>query len=428
MTTNSLVNLSFIEKEEKRLKALQSYKIYDNKNDTAFFDEISLFASNICKTPFSFVSILDKDSQLLISVNGLAISEIAPKDSICFNYLINDTLSVIQIEDLSKFELEDVSKSPNYKIDPVDQSAKMFSKKIQNIRAFASVPLISPEGLVIGSLCVLDSDARPFPHDQIIGLRNLATQIINKLELTKINDEQNKLLIQYSKLSELGSYAATIAHEINNPLSILNSKVALLEYQAETDGKLDLATVKEFCGSFERNVLRISKIMKGLRNIGRDTRNDPFEQGSLKEIFEDTLELCLKKITNEGVDLRIGKIPNINFECRSAQISQVFLNLFNNAVDAIEKLPQKWVQIEFFDMNESFQIYFTDSGSGIPDEIREKIFSNFFTTKGVGKGTGIGLSVSSEIIKQHSGQLSVDPTKANTTFVISLPKIQNKAS
>jgi signal transduction histidine kinase len=111
-----------------------------------------------------------------------------------------------------------------------------------------------------------------------------------------------------------------------------------------------------------------------------------------------------------------------DLDCREVQLSQVILNLLNNAFDAISELPNKWVHLESR-MNEGIiEIRVIDSGSGIPEELREKILQPFFTTKEVGQGTGLGLSISKGIIESHGGTLSIDIKSQNTCFVIQIPQ------
>jgi signal transduction histidine kinase len=111
-------------------------------------------------------------------------------------------------------------------------------------------------------------------------------------------------------------------------------------------------------------------------------------------------------------------------ECRPTQITQVLLNLLNNARDAAEESEERWVQLDVTELADWIRISVTDSGKGIPVEIREKIMSPFFTTKAVGKGTGLGLSITKSIVDSHRGTLILDEESVQTRFVIELPKRQ----
>lgn len=115
------------------------------------------------------------------------------------------------------------------------------------------------------------------------------------------------------------------------------------------------------------------------------------------------------------------------FNGRQAQIEQVLLNLLNNSFDAIQSTPDRWIHITARLENHRVLILVTDSGTGIPNDVQQKMLQPFFTTKEVGKGTGLGLSISKGIIEDHQGQLYYDPKNKNTCFVIDLPEIK-KAS
>jgi two-component system sensor histidine kinase DctS len=110
-------------------------------------------------------------------------------------------------------------------------------------------------------------------------------------------------------------------------------------------------------------------------------------------------------------------------ECRAVQISQVLLNLINNACDAISSLNEKWILINAIERNNLIEISVTNSGPKIPAHIREKLMQPFFTTKEVGMGTGLGLSLSKTIAEAHGGRLYLDLGAENTRFVLELPKI-----
>jgi C4-dicarboxylate-specific signal transduction histidine kinase len=135
------------------------------------------------------------------------------------------------------------------------------------------------------------------------------------------------------------------------------------------------------------------------------------------------VSFCLSRFKNHGTELLIDEIPeNLSIECQSTQISQVLLNLLNNAFDAVQGLDSKSVRITIRDLGDRAEIRVADSGPGIPPEIAKKILEPFFTTKEVGKGTGLGLSISLGIVKSHAGTLILDSTKSHTEFVVTLPK------
>ncbi len=241
-------------------------------------------------------------------------------------------------------------------------------------------------------------------------------------ERTKELDEQKTLNVQASKLSSLGEMAGGIAHEINTPLATIK----LLAAQAQdevNDAVPNLTTVNEHLEKIDKTVDRVAKIVRGLKSFARDGSNDPIESLDFGSVLDDTIALCKERFKQYGVELRVGKITeSLTIEGRSVELGQVLLNLINNAYDAIEKTPEKWIEIKIDNKIDSLEIRISDSGPGIPEALRDKIFNPFFTTKDVGKGTGIGLSISHGIIKGHHGKLFYDESSHNTCFVIELPK------
>jgi C4-dicarboxylate-specific signal transduction histidine kinase len=226
-----------------------------------------------------------------------------------------------------------------------------------------------------------------------------------------------------SRLAELGEMAGGIAHEINNPLAIIQGKVGILLRQLESPNP-DFTKIKSDLGKISDTTQRIAKIVRGLRAFSRDSENDPMAPASLRQIVADTLELCNERMKYENIEIRTNSIPEIAVECRSTQLGQVILNLINNSHDAIIDLQDRWISIEAVVQDERVVIRVTDSGHGISEEVVQKMMQPFFTTKEVGKGTGLGLSIAKGIIENHNGRLYYDPDAKNTSFVIELPAIQ----
>jgi PAS domain S-box-containing protein len=238
--------------------------------------------------------------------------------------------------------------------------------------------------------------------------------------------EQQSKIISIGKLSELGEIASGIAHEINNPLSVISNINDLIAIEIETDS-LNTTELSNYNDKINAMVFRINKIVKNLKKFARDGSDSDFENASLEEIVTDSTELCSTKYKNHDIELIIDPIPkSIQIECRPVQISQVLVNLLNNAFDAIQTLPQpRWIKITCEELNpDQIQLAVTDSGLGVPDNLREKIMQPFFTTKEIGKGTGLGLSLSKNILETHGGKLTLDPKSPNTKFCLILNKKQ----
>lgn len=248
------------------------------------------------------------------------------------------------------------------------------------------------------------------------------SDVTERIENLQIIQKQQAQIVQNSRLSALGEMAGGIAHEINNPLAIIQSQIDDLSDEAEDAEQIESGLVKSITDNIGKTVTRINKIIRGLQGISREGSNDPFESQSLKEVLEVTLDLCTEKFRKAQINLFIETIPeDINLVCRPVQLSQVFLNLMNNAKDAIEELESKWIRLETNVQTKWIEVRISDSGSGIPKDVALNLFQPFFTTKAVGKGTGLGLSISHKIILAHGGTLEVDHDHPNTCFVIRLP-------
>lgn len=282
----------------------------------------------------------------------------------------------------------------------------------------------SGETVYLQSAVVSEKDSQ----GNILLLRGILQDVTAQVKSDHLIEEQKTKMLTSSKLSALGEMAGGVAHEINTPLAIFKTTIEqALELLSEPE--LDKNLINELLKSSLETTDRIAKIVKGLRTFSRDADSDPFVWTAISEIVENTLSLCHEKFKNYGIQIQCDRIdPTLAVECRSVQVSQVLLNLLNNAFDAVESVSKKWVSLMAEEDGNHIKIILTDSGSGIPEAQKEKIFQPFFTTKDVGRGTGLGLSISKGIIEAHQGTLDLDLQSSNTRFVIRLPKVRTSRS
>jgi C4-dicarboxylate-specific signal transduction histidine kinase len=140
-------------------------------------------------------------------------------------------------------------------------------------------------------------------------------------------------------------------------------------------------------------------------------------------VIESTLAFCRARMEARKVELRVRNVSSEAWVlARESQLAQILLNLLNNALDAVENLDERWVEVSVEAKDGSYLIAVRDSGQGIAPPIRVKMFEPFFTTKPIGKGTGLGLSISRGIANSHGGSLSYDETSARTRFVLRIPR------
>jgi PAS domain S-box-containing protein len=229
-----------------------------------------------------------------------------------------------------------------------------------------------------------------------------------------------------ARLATLGETAGGIAHEINNPLNVIVGLAELMKVTVEKKGMIEKEKLFEYCDRLVKYSMRISKIIKGLRSISRDASQDPFADVNLQVLVDETLELCHQQFVNRSIELKVKNNPEpVVITGRYAQVSQIIMNLVNNARDAVEGLPNAQIFLETLIEDGLGIIRVWDSGPGISAEIESKLMRPFFTTKPAGKGTGLGLSISKAIASDHKGTLILNRKISNSCFELRIPLLQN---
>lgn len=264
-----------------------------------------------------------------------------------------------------------------------------------------------------------------FSNPEILSTVNFFGSLIISLLFVSIfiitNRKQQAQLAQSYKMASLGEMASGIAHEINNPVSIISGKIRLLT-QSINQNNFSKEQVLSELEKINQTASRITKIVKGMRSYSRHVLDDPMTDVSMASLIDNVLTLSGERLKNNQIQIDV-LLPaqEVIVHCHETQIMQVVLNLLGNSYDAIINLAEKWIKVEL-QKNENFiELSVTDSGLGIPEEVAKKIMQPFFTTKEVGQGTGLGLSISKGIIESHRGQFWYDSESRNTRFVIRLP-------
>jgi signal transduction histidine kinase len=249
--------------------------------------------------------------------------------------------------------------------------------------------------------------------------------------LSQLQATQQQLVMQ-EKMVSLGNLVAGVAHEINTPVAAVSSSAEtsrlsiqkILEY---LENRKEAGTV-----SFQRAIdilrksqdvtskasQRIATIVRSLRHFARLDESER-ERADLEEGLETTLALLQHELKDRiQVVKSYGELPRV--DCHPDQMNQVFMNLLLNAARAIE--GRGTIAITTAAEGDQVSIAISDTGVGIPQEHRQRIFDPGFTTKGVGVGTGLGLATSYRIVKDHGGEIEVESISGKgTTFTVQLP-------
>jgi C4-dicarboxylate-specific signal transduction histidine kinase len=188
-------------------------------------------------------------------------------------------------------------------------------------------------------------------------------------------------------------------------------------------GSVPVPAVLKNCNRISQTADRISRIVRSLRHVARESSADEFRETPVREIVDETLELCAEQFRAHNIGLAVSAIePEAVISCREAQICQVLLNLLQNAYDElVDREGDRWVKLDVTYCAGWVVFSVSDSGPGISPEDRAHIMEPFFTTKPVGKGTGLGLSISRSIALEHGGNLELDEESAHTCFRLKLP-------
>lgn len=389
--------------ESERLQALEAYQILDTLPEREF-DSITEIASYICQTPISLVSLIDKDRQWFKSNRGLDVTETPREHAFCA-HAINHPETPFIVEDSSKDDR--FADNPLVTGDP-------------HVRFYVGAPLVTSDGLAIGTLCVIDHEPRKLNDSQLNALRSLADQVIAQLELRKKVQELEQLkLALIEKNHETERFAHLISHDLKSPL---RSMVALSEMIfEESEGKLGESAEMGLV-HLKSKAEHAYKLVQGILNHSiSGGQAIQTEKIHLETFVDELIRFCSPP---EDVHV-IADVQLSEAHLDPTLVHQILQNLVSNAIKYNDK-SEGLIYVRVYRDQDHIVLEVQDNGPGIPQEQKDKIFVMFQTLHrqdrfGV-KGTGIGLNTVKKLTEALKGTVEVvDEVLEGATFRIRLP-------
>jgi PAS domain S-box-containing protein len=282
----------------------------------------------------------------------------------------------------------------------------------------------------------LDDDGKPFEYVSIRyditqrklaeeKLRNFADELEHKnrdlsASVKKVLDRESQIVMQ-DRLASVGLLASSLAHEIGTPLGVIRGRAEYLEMRLR-----DNPDAVKTAGVIVSQIDRVSKLIRSLLNLARGDNRHVVEAVRPKWIFNELGELLSHDLRKASVELKVELPEELAVMAESGPLQQVLLNLLVNAVHAIQAVPAEarrpfFIRVFAEERAGGVALSIEDNGTGISLENQKKLFQPFFTTKDIGKGTGLGLATSYRIVESWGGRIDVrsEPGKG-TVFTLQL--------
>lgn len=391
--------------ETERLDSLKRYHILDTQPEVQY-DEITALAADICETPIALITLVDKSRQWFKSVYGLSITETDREFSFCS----------VAIETPEKpYFISEIDENSRFAANPFVIGAPF-------VKSYYGVPIISLEGLPLGTLCVIDSKPRELSEKQITALKILADQASKFLDLHRTRIELNYALRESEvRNSELERFAHVAAHDLKSPLNNMTMITKILAADFANDMSSEAL---ELVSLINKTSSSLREMIDGILIQAKDNH----ALKSSKQAFN--LDVMLKDIIR-GLD----KPDNCQFvlpdkshwiTANKTALYQIFSNLISNALKYNQSEIVE-IKVDFVEDNKNFHFDVKDNGTGISKEVLSTIFDIFQTGNTQDRfgnlGTGVGLSTVKRLIDRVSGTISIESKLGEgTTVHFSIPR------
>ena len=436
-----MIQAGIAKDESKRLQDLYSYDILDTFSEKDY-DDITLMASIICEAPVALITFIDKDRQWFKSHRGTDVQGSPLEYAFC-SYAIQTPGEA--------FTIEDFRKDDRFKDNP-------FVAGEPHIVFYAGVPLVTPNGQGLGTVCVLDVKPRVLTDQQIEALKILSAQTMNLLQLRKANNDLNKtkeqlelslsshianrlkeVEIQNTELEkvneELKAFNYISSHDLQEPLRKIQIFSSLI---VEKESETLTAQAKLYIGKINNSASRMSALIKDLLSYSQvSAEGKVLEKIALSDLINDVKYDLQDEIENKNAQIVYSGNHEINVI--PFQFRQLLYNLFSNSLKFLKEDTAPHIDVtssyntgSYFDNDKLdanchyYCITICDNGIGFDNKYSEKIFELFqrLQTTDVQLGTGIGLTIVKKIVANHQGFIIANSfANCGATFTIYLPHL-----
>jgi len=255
--------------------------------------------------------------------------------------------------------------------------------------------------------------------------------MVSTTDITEVVEKETQL-IQAGKMTTLGVMAAGMAHEINQPLNVIQVCADFFLKMLKRGAKIDDDDLRTMANDIVANVERATGVIKHVRDFAR--QSEPVRSRvNINDPIRDVFKVLGHQLKVHDIDVHLDLEPDLpDIMAEHNRLEQVFINLVSNAIDAMdEKVKQadcqdslKRLSLKSYGQNDHVIVHVSDTGTGMSEEVKNKIIEPFFTTKKVGKGTGLGVSISYGIVKDYGGSIEIESEICRgTTFKLSFPAL-----
>ena len=254
-----------------------------------------------------------------------------------------------------------------------------------------------------------------------------AGNFVKTISMLRDVTEQQELkrqLLQASRFSEMGKFSAGIVHDIRSPLTVLKG---FTDCVLESEHCRQDAQVMSAAAAARRAVEKIERFTARLLRVRVSGADEAIQEVNLAAVMGEVLEMLATKIRVCDVTVDSNLPPDFVLQGRRQQLEQVFSNIISNACDAVQGRNARCLIIRAVQTEGQIAISIADTGTGVEEKLRTRIFDSFFTTKSNRHGTGIGLTIASEIVTAHQGNIAVSANAPQgTVFTVTLPLVYKK--